>query len=73
MLKPTCQGTCSFVLYIWPRASLEGPLWNIKVHSVLVFAIYQYIYVEYRVEYEAQNCYKQAYIYGEYRVEYRIH
>ena len=48
---------------IWPRASVEGPLWNIKVTPLLVFAIYIYIYVEYRVAYEAQNCFKNAYIY----------
>ena len=55
----------------WPRASGEGPLWNIKLTPMLVFAIY--IYVEHRVEHEAQKVKENTYIYEEHRVEHQIH
>ena len=38
-----------------------------------VSACFCYIYVEYRVAYEAQNCFKNTHIYEEYRVAYQIH
>ena len=51
---------------------MEAPLWNIKVTPMLVFAIY--IYVEHRVEDEAQKSKKNTYIYiyEEHRVKHQI-
>ena len=56
---------------MWPRASGAGPLWNIKLTPMLVFAIY--IYVEHRVEHEVQKVKENTYIYEEHRVEHQIH
>ena len=46
-------------------------MWNIKLTPMLVFAIY--IYVEHRVEHEAQKVKENTYIYEEHRVEHQIH
>ena len=60
----------AFLANTWPRASVEGPLWNIHATWVLVFAIY-ICGISCGI-WSTKLLQKHIYIYEEYRVAYQI-